>query len=507
VGGTNVHVVLEEGPEQTLPPPAPLPVLTLSARDPEALATLARALAARLKAPGAETDFPDLLVAQHRRYGHGVRLSLPAPDRESCLAALSGDVLSGDSGGLTPVRTPARALPLAFLLTGQGSQYRGMAKTLSDRFPAFSLALGEALDAMPDGCGPVRRILLAEPVAEKVGSGEEGRFTDTALAQPAIVAVEVALARLLERMGLRPHVFIGHSLGEMVAAHLAGVMSLDGLMRAVTHRASLMAALQPGRLLAVRATAAEVRLHLTPEVSLAAINGPKQVVIAGETVAVEAVGAALAEAGFATQVLPTSHAFHSPMVDPAVGPFTEVMASIALSPPRQPILSTVTGAELTAAEATDPAYWGSHIRRTVNFSGALDALALRGAHDLVEVGPRGILSGMARRVVGEGWSLTAAMGKRDGAEVQALAEALGRLWTQGQPVDWVAVDGPGTRRAVASPPYPWRRERCWADAVPVAAWSKRVASSSTSGLHPGLPGSRFGSRVFIPAFGLSGDCD
>lgn len=513
VGGTNVHVIVEEGPRPAVPPPIPVPMLTLSARTPESLAVLAAALAGRVRqADGAAEDLADLLVAQHRRVAHAARLAVPAPDAATAIAALTDPGHPDRIAGSAPVRPR----PMAFLLTGQGSQYLGMARPMAQQFPVFAVALEAALDAIPeaDTREAVRACLLDPPPDDEVagdGQGSDsrsrGRFTDTALAQPALAAVEVAMARLLETAGLRADLYIGHSLGELVAAHLSGVMSLDALMTVVSRRAAMMHALPSGRMMAVRAPADAVAPHLGDDVAIAAVNEPQQVVIAGEVAAVEAAAGRLEAAGIAAQPIHTSHAFHSPMVDPVIPPFTEVMAAVELAPPTTPILSTVTGADLTAAEATDPAFWGAHARRTVNFSGAVDALLARGPHDVVEIGPRGVLIGMARRLRAEDWRLLPALGRRAGEEVSGYAAALAALWVAGQRVDWRRADGPGLRRPVSGlPSYPWQKVPCRIEAgAPGAAPTVAPAVSDPApSPAPSPPDAASAAAVSAPPAGEGG---
>lgn len=463
VGGTNVHVIIEQAPDSSLPSPTALPVLTASAPSVEGLQSLSAALAERLtKTPD---SLPDLLIAQHRRRAESRRISLSAPDAETLVTRLEQVA----AGGVPVTQTPGRPGRLAFLFTGQGSQYFGMAAPLVEQFPTVRQAVDDGLAALPFNADPVRHRLFELPDGDRA-------YPETEFAQPALVILERAMAMLAMEAGLRPALLLGHSLGEMVAAHLAGVMSLEGLMKAVAERARLMSELEPGRLMAVRGTEVEIRPHLNEAVSIAAINGADQVVIAGAVDAVEAVGAKLDAAGLAGTVLATSHAFHSPLVDPATQPFTDVMRGISLSAPKLEVLSSVTGVSLTAAEATDPAYWGGHIRRTVQFHRALNSLADAGMTDAVELGPKAVLTKMAKRTLKGRVTVGAALGHKEGGEIAGLADTLGNLWCAGHPVNWSSVEHHGIRRPPLSLPMGRRPTRCWID-PPSEGW---IAASAAS---------------------------
>ncbi len=472
VGGTNVHVILEEAPPPTPPDttPAntisegepvtadtrtvpPLPVLPLSARSREGLAALAGALGHRL-----ETGDPPaaLLAAQQDRQALPLRRAVVTANADVARATL--DALAKDPSPATDTRTPS-ADRLAFLFPGQGSQYAGMARPLADQVPAFADALADTLATLPaTGRRMIEPILLTEP------DPDQPALEDTAIAQPGIAAVEIALARTLETLGLRPTVLIGHSVGELVAAHLAGVFSLDDVMRLVWERGQRLQALSPGTLVAVWANEATVLplLEATKGASIAAINAPDQTVVAGEPNAIATVVAALETREIAHRVLPTSHAFHSPMVDPAIAPFRTVVAGVTRHDPALPIQSTVTGRPLTAAEARDPDYWAMHMRRTVRFDDALSALTDEDASVLVEVGPRGALTALARRRNPARPALPL-MGPRIGEERATLAATLGTLWERGATLDWSLLRPPETRRAFVTLPPPFARERFWVE--------------------------------------------
>ncbi|MBB4266983.1 polyketide synthase [Roseospira visakhapatnamensis] len=472
VGGTNVHVILEEAP----PPPAPdttpaaegaegavieaetrigppLPVLPLSARTPAGLAALAGALGARLAA----ADDPAALVgAQQGRAALPLRHAVMSPDASTGRAAL--EALARDPSPATDTKG-RMADRLAFLFPGQGSQYAGMARPLADQIPVFADALADALAALPAaGRRRVEPILLATP------DPDQPPVENTAIAQPGLAAVEIALARTLEALGLRPAVLMGHSVGELVAAHLAGVFSLSDVMRLVWERGHRLQSLPPGRLVAIWADEATIAplLARVEGVSIAALNAPDQTVVAGVPDAVATVVASLETAEIAHRVLPTSHAFHSPMVDPAIAPFRAVVAGVPRQDPALPIRSTVTGRPLTAAEARDPDYWAMHMRRTVRFDEALAALTDEDASVLVEVGPRGALTALARRRRPERPAVPL-MGARIGEEVATLAAALGTLWTRGADLDWSILRPPQGRRAFVTLPPPFARERFWVD--------------------------------------------
>ncbi|MFD6992937.1 type I polyketide synthase [Streptomyces sp. NPDC059943] len=455
ISGTNAHVVLEQAPaapEPAHPDPAdrhpgaaqpPVVVWPLSARTPEALA----AQAARLRDFTAERpEHTPAAVARAlgtRRTAFAHRAAVTGTDRDGLLAALDA-LARGDSGpAVVRGRTRAKART-AYLFTGQGAQRLGMGAELRAHQPVFAAAFDEADAALGVG--------LSEVLA-----GTDGAAVDRTLyAQAGLFAFEVAMFRLLESWGVRPDFLAGHSIGELAAAHVAGVLGLADAGRLVAARGRLMQALpEGGAMVAVQATEDEIRPLLGAGVQIAAVNSPSAVVISGALDAVIGV----ADNFTRTKRLTVSHAFHSSLMDDMLDDFRAVCEKAVLREPRIPLVSGVTGEIARPGLLTDPEYWVRHVREPVRFGDAVRTLSERGAGRFVELGPDAVLTGMARECAVPDDALFVALGRRKTAESAAVATGLARLYADGLTPDWSAVF-PGTA-ASPLPTYAFQHERYW----------------------------------------------
>ena len=473
MGGTNAHVILEEAPAAE-PGSASRPwqLLVLSAKTPTALETSAGRLADFLR-EHPEIDFADAvhtLQAGRRSFRH--RLALVCRDREDALAALA----AGDPRRLLRSEQESAERPVTFLFPGLGEHYPGMAADLYRGEPGFRAALDECCDLLAPHLGlDLRRLLFPEGLAEAGGGvdvkalfGRGGRTAGeldrTRYAQPAVFAVEYALAVLLGEWGILPQSLIGYSLGEYVAACLAGVLSLPDALALVARRARLIDGLPPGALLAVPLPEEEAGALLGAELAVAAQNGPSVTVASGPEAAIADLERRLAERGLAGRRLPTTHAFHSPMMAPIRGAFAELLAGVRLTPPRIPYVSNVTGTWITAAEATDPGYWVRHLCQTVRFADGLAELSREPARILVEVGPGRGLTALALQ---SDAGLVAVPTLRSAWERQPdtafLLTTLAKLWLAGLRIDWAGFSAHERRLRVPLPTYPFERQRYFVD--------------------------------------------
>jgi phthiocerol/phenolphthiocerol synthesis type-I polyketide synthase E len=455
IGGTNAHVLLEEAPPRTVAPSAaPRHLLPLSAATADALrgrlADLGRHLAERPDADPGDVAY----TLQVGRSELPFRACLVASGTADAADAL-GDP---DSGRVRQGRAAGAAVPVAFMFPGQGAQHPGMARGLYETFGVYRREF--------DRCAEILRPHLGQDLRDVVFRGTAAELAGTDLAQPALFAVEWSLAQLLGSWGIAPAATIGHSIGEYVAATLAGVFALPGALALVAARGRLVRALPSGAMAAVPVTEAQLRAMLLPELSVAAVNAPRMCVVAGPDDAVDRFTAALAKRRISARRLHTSHAFHSAMMDPALDAFAELVAATPRSAPRLPVMSGVTGAPLSAHDAVDPQYWARHLRDTVRFADCLASLVADGRpRALVEVGPGRALTELAR--AGAGGSLPLPLlpgpgGAGVAADVQTALEGLGELWLHGVTVDWSGVSEP-ERSRVPLPTYPYQRRRCWID--------------------------------------------
>jgi acyl transferase domain-containing protein len=484
IGGTNAHVVMEEAPPAPQTDPGrPWKLLVLSARSRTALESASTNLQQHLqKHPGLDlADVAYTLQVGRRAFAHRrvVVCSDQADAAEVLRTADPHRVFNGEA--------PDQAPGVVFMFAGQGSQYVNMCRELYQYDPTFRETLDQCCDYLRGELNLDLRTILFPPEDQQEQAAQQ--LTQTAITQPALFVIEYALAKMWMKFGLQPVAMIGHSIGEYTAACLAGVMTLRDALSLVAQRGLLMQQMPPGAMLAVPLSEEQVRPLLTPELSLAAINGPSHCVIAGSHAAIDALERRLNEKQQRGRRLQTSHAFHSAMMDPILKAFTEKVRRVRLSPPRIRYISNVTGRWITSQEATDPGYYARQLRGTVRFSPGLEALLSEPDRVLLELGPGATLSILARRhpdptarrVVLS--SLRIADGTQ--SDLLAVLTTLGRLWLAGCPVQFPALFERERRRRVPLPTYPFERERFWLDPVrktvdPLPAPKPKPAAQSTA---------------------------
>jgi len=471
VGGTNAHVIVEEAP-QTFSAVAEAPsgpqVLLLSARTAESLQDARAALATELSGLSRDEHLllPDVAFTLAGRRAYEVRMAAVVADRADAAAVLTAAEHDNVSVGLCPKGISPGANRVAFLFPGQGAQHVGMARGLYDTEPVFR----ENFDRCAGGFAEELGIDLKAEVFDTGGQERSDRGSGTAgleptdLAQPALFAVEYALAQLVMSFCVTPAALAGHSIGELVAATLAGVFDLEAAIKVVSIRARLMHAAPAGSMVAVASNPDDIAVHMTADVDLAAINEFGNCVVAGPEEAIRAFTDRLAAQGILARRVRTSHAFHSQSMDPVLTPFAEFLSTVTLHAPRIPMLSNVTGTWMTDEEATDPNRWAQHIRSTVRFADELQELLGDRHLVLVEVGPGGSLTGSAVRL--PGWSDTHRAVRlmrhplQSRNDLDAVLLGLGQLWSAGVDVDWTALQGDQVHR-VTLPGYAFARQRHW----------------------------------------------
>jgi acyl transferase domain-containing protein len=479
VGGTNAHVVAEEAPARAAPAaPSRAPqLLVLSARSEKALADQAARLSARLNEnPGADlADVAWTLQTGRAEFEH----------RRAVVAATSAEAAAALAAPGEAMKVAASSPELVFMFPGQGAQHPGMGGALYRSEPVFRAAIDEIAAALgADEGGRLKEFILWREGAGAARESVAAALQETANAQPAIFAVEVALARLLMNWGLKPAAFVGHSVGEFAAATLSGVVSIGDAARLVAARGRLMQALPTGRMLAVRAPLDKVRHRLPPTLSIAAVNSPNATVVSGPARDIEAFKARLEAETIGSSVLMTSHAFHSAMMAPAEAPLAALVAAIRRAPGEAEIHSTLTGARAEPGDFADPAYWGRQLMSPVLFADAVRSAGARANRVFLEVGPGQALTALAAQALADmKRPATACLGPAGdpGDDLGALLRTVGRLWGNGVAPDWTAFQG-GARRKVALPTYPFERKRHWiAPKAPGAAASPGAAPPGRRG--------------------------
>jgi phthiocerol/phenolphthiocerol synthesis type-I polyketide synthase E len=472
IGGTNAHLVLEEAP----PPPrreptAPRPeILLLSARTETGLERASDALAEHLETHPEQPlgDVAFTLRAGRRPFSY--RRAVVSADPADAARALAG-------------RDPRRVWsavaeegrPVAFLFSGQGSQHVNMAAGLYQAETAFRDEVDACCEVLRPLLGLDLRALMFPSAGEAGSAGE--RLSETRITQPALFTIEYALARLWMTWGVAPESMIGHSVGEYVAACLAGVLGRDEALSVVAERARLMNECPPGSMTGVALAAEALQPLLDGRLDLCVVNGPDSCVAGGRTEDVEQLEARLTADGVAFSRLPTSHAFHSAMMEPALEPFAERLSRVRLSPPSIPFVSSLTGTWITAQQATDAGYWMRQLREPVRFAQGLEAVIEKPQRVLLEVGPGHTLAALAKRrlsAASPGLVLTSLPHPRqEDPDATFFLQTAARLWTAGAAIDWSPRDRGRPRRRVLLPTYPFERERYWIDAPRSPASSAR----------------------------------
>lgn len=494
IGGTNAHVILEEPPTPQTPSrsdeatqvPTALPFV-LSAFSSQALIGQASRLHLHL-GMNIEDRFLDLAHSLATSRTHlRKRLTLFAKNKAELLDALASFTRTAElpSGAVTT--TDGRAEPrLAFLFTGQGSQLIGMGRQLYTMSPVFKRALDAIVVHFSDLRKPLLDVMWAEP-----GTPEADLLHRTDFTQPALFALEVALARLWDSVGVKPELVLGHSIGELAAAHFAGVFSLEDACRLVAARGRLMQALPAGGGMASLAAsggeveAALASLRLAEHVAIAGLNAPQQTVVSGDLASIDRVVDYFKGRGTKAKRLQVSHAFHSHLMDGMLADFRAVAATIRYSAPHVTLVSSLTGLVANADELSQPQYWVDQARRAVRFHDGMRTLVGRGANAFLELGPQPVLSGLGAACLADGgpvsWLPSLMPGKDETLVVQ---RSLAELYVLGMNVDWRSYFSPFGGGRVALPGYAFQRERYWLEPMP----RKEVGAGLTDANHQLLGG-------------------
>jgi acyl transferase domain-containing protein/acyl carrier protein len=520
LGGTNAHVVLEEAPEIAPSGPARAwQLLVWSARTEQALELVTERLGERLAAgPGdlAEVSF----TLQVGRRPLSQRRMLVCRDLDEAREALSGT----DRRRLLSAAHDGKPRQVVFLFPGLGGHHVGMGRGLYETEAVFRGEVDRCAELLRPLLGLDLREVLYPPVDTEATTPSQGldlrrmlrrdpgepdeatrRLNETWLSQTALFVVEYALARQWMEWGIRPDAMVGYSLGEFVAACLAGVMTIDDALRLVAGRARLIQELPRGRMLAVPLAEPRVLPLLGEELSLAALNGPEQSVVAGPPEAVAALEGRLSAEGIVCRELQTTHAFHSRMMEPLIGPLANLVATVSLQPPRIPYLSNLTGTWITPEEATDPTGWTRHLCGTVRFDVSMRELMREPGRVLLEVGPGQTLGSLVlQQAQLAGDALPAVLGSLPSsyegqADPAVLLNALGKLWLLGVEPDWQRFHAGERRLRVKLPTYPFERQHYWIEPQLAMSGSEAASSLNRRRLYPNAR-KKAGAEFYTPSW-------
>ena len=482
VGGTNAHVVIEEPPVvRPADSSTPWHLFVLSAKTSKALDIATSNLAIYLKqTPELNLADAAYTLAVGRKAMNCRRVAVCRDTADAVKILETPDAKRVFTSAHEP-----RTRPVVFMFTGQGAQYVNMARELHQLAPVFR----EQVDRCSELLKPHLGLDLRDVIYPRDDGVEDAtrRLTQTAITQPALFVIEYALADQFMEWGIQPQAMIGHSIGEYVAACIAGVIGLEDALMLVAARGRLMNQLPGGSMLSVPLSEAQVKPLLNQEISLATLNAPSACVVSGSTSAIEQLEKKLSEQGIEGRRLHTSHAFHSPMMEPILDPFTDQVRKVRLNAPRIPFVSNVTGSWITDEQATNPEYWARHLRHAVRFSDGVGELLKDAERVFLEIGPGETLTSLTKRRTDKAADQLILSSIRHPREQQSdlafLLGALGKLWLAGIQVDWTKLYEEQHRHRVSLPTYPFERQRYWVEPPSVSPGgldAKGGAVSSTA---------------------------
>ena len=460
VGGTNVHIIAEEYENKVRLSDVsrPLQLISWSAKSVESGSAYSLKLSNYLKQNNG-LNLSDVCHSLHTsRIDFNHRCFALAATNSEAITTLSSDNLSAAEINVVREKTSE----IVFLFPGQGSQYVDMGRQLYDNEPVYKNAIDECAALLePYLEADIRKILFPENLSPEEA---EQKINNTLYTQPAIFITEYALTRLWISWGIKPTILCGHSIGELVAAHFAGIFSLPDVLQFIAFRSKIISALPKGKMLSVRMEAEKLISILPAKLSIAAINNQKSCVVSGHSNEITTFSRFLDNEKIANRELNTSHAFHSSMMDSVAGDLGKKIGELTLHHPQKPVMSAITGSWLTDAEATDPAYWSHHVRKTVRFGDAIKSISENENIVFLDAGPGNVASSLVRQQLsGKKISVITSLEKSSESEYHSILKALGRLWLQGVTPDWKAFYSNQQRIHLPLPTYAFNKTYCWID--------------------------------------------